>query len=71
MKTLDLLPDDPVLVNAINAYNLINNNKFEENDINNIDSKYYKCEDFFAINNTQSFNILHTYLNGLNSHADN
>ena len=42
-----------------------------ENDVVNINSKYYTCDEFFNLNNNSSFNIFHSNVNGYLNKADN
>ena len=42
----------------------------DEDIVDNIDSKYYSCDEFINMDNDKSFNILHCNVNGYLSKAD-
>ena len=77
MKLYDLLPEDNVFSDALKTNCLnINDDNTKDDDlmediIDQINCKYYTCDEFFIHDNTNSINILHSNVNGYLSHADN
>ena len=73
MKLLELIPNDDILscANNINEFNINDNDDIDENVVDNINCRYYSCDEFFNLNNQKSFNILHSNVNGFVTHADN
>ena len=58
MKLYDMLPDEDVFSHALKAYCLMmNDDLMDENIIDNINCKYYTCDEFFNHDNSNSFNI--------------
>ena len=72
MLLYDMLPDDDVFSDALktNSLTTIDDDEIDDN-VDNINCKYYACDEFFTHDNSNSFNILHSNVNGLISHADN
>ena len=69
LKLVDLLPNE-VVTNEVERINQLSiNDDIDENSVENIDCKYYTCDQFFNLDNT--FNILHSNVNGYISKADN
>ena len=75
MKLFELIPNEDILHSAlhINEFNINNDsdNDIEDSTSNNINCKYYSCNDFYNLEDQKSFNILHSNVNGYVSHADN
>ena len=67
-----MLPDDDGFSDALKTNSLTTTDDDEIDDnVDNINCKYYACDEFFTHNNSNSFNILHSNVNGLIYHADN
>ena len=75
MKLCELIPGGNVISDALKTNSLTNadddNDEFDECNVDNVDCKYYTCEDFFNHDNSKSLNILHSNVNGFLCHADN
>ena len=77
MKLLNMLPAENVFHDALKTNCLnINDDDSKDNDldedlIDQVDCKYFTCDESFKHDNTNSFNILHSNVNGYPSHADN
>ena len=73
MNLFDMLPDDNIFTVALqtNCLNTNDDDDVDESNIENINSKYFSCEEFFNHDNSNAFNILHSNVNGFISHADN
>ena len=79
MNIFDMLPDDNVFseafkTNCLRIYDEDDgnhNNEIDEDIMDNINCKYYTCDEFFNHENSNSFNIVHSNVNGLRSHAEN
>ena len=69
MKLLEMLPDIEVTTDALETNCLVTND-IDESMVENINCKYYTCEEFYNIDNKKSFNISHSNVNGYVSHAD-
>ena len=69
MNMCQLLPDDEVINQAMNI-NRLEVNDIDETTIEKINCKYYSCDEFFNLNNSKSFDITHSNVNGFVSHAD-
>ena len=69
MKLYDLIPDSNLTSEALHS-NDIADVVLDENNIDKINCKYYTCEEFCNIDNKNTFNILHSNVNGIISHAD-
>ena len=50
---------------------ITSSNDIDEDTVDNIDCKYYSCDEFFNMENDKSFNIFHSNVNGYLSKADN
>ena len=44
--------------------------EIDENIMDSINCRYFSCDEYFNFDNTKSFNILHSNVNGLLSHSD-
>ena len=64
MELLNLLPEEEITTEALSANQLMINDLDEDN-VANINCKYYTCEEFYNTDNTNSFNITHSNVNGL------
>ena len=64
LKVLESLPSYETTSKAYSIYSL-SQFDIDENIITNINSRYYSANEFEHINNNNSFNILHSNLNGL------
>ena len=69
MKLYDMLPDRTVTSEALNANNIYNE-VIDENDVDNVNCKYHTCQEFCNIDNKNTFNIIHSNVNGIIGHAD-
>ena len=71
MNLFDMLPEENVFSAALQTNCLTKNDDDDESNIDNINCKYYSCNEFFNHDNSNSFNILHSNVNGFIGHADN
>ena len=71
MKLFDMLPNDDVQLDAFHTNQLVINEELDESNIDNINCKYISCNDFFNLDNSQCFNILHSNVNGYISKVEN
>ena len=72
MKMHDLLPDDNVFTDALKMNSLnYDVGEIDEGFIDNIECKYFTCDEFFNHDNSNSINILHSNVNGYLTHEDN
>ena len=69
LKSLDNLPTYDIASKAHNIDSL-NQHDIDINCIDNINSRYYPAHEFTSINKSDSFNILHSNLNGLENKFD-
>ena len=52
-------------------HNHHNANEIDEDIMDSINCRYFSCEEYFKFDNSQSFNILHSNVNGFVTHANN
>ena len=69
MKLLEMLPEIEAISDALDSNRLVTND-IDESKVENINCKYYTCDEFYNIDNKKSFNISHSNVNGYVSHAD-
>ena len=70
LKSLKILPTYKI---ASKAYKIDSMNQYDidDNIVNNINSRYYSAHEFNNMNDSDSFKILHSNLNGLENKFDN
>ena len=77
MKLYDILPEDNVFSEALKTNCLnINDDVTKDDDLaedvlDQINCKYFTCDEFFNHDNSNSINILHSNVNSFLNHADN
>ena len=70
--SLKVLKNLPTYEIASKAYKIDSMNQYDidDNIVNNIDSRYYSAHEFNNMNDSESFKILHSNLNGLENKFD-
>lgn len=70
LKSLEYLPSYEITSKA-HQIDSLNQHDIDENIINNINSRYYPAYEFLSLKDINSFNILHSNLNGLENKFEN